>query len=224
MPEGTAGHPIGTTPLIIAIDGPAASGKGTLARRLAAHYRLRHLDTGLTYRAVAAALLAEGRPLDDVESAIGAAAMLDLDTLDRETLSEHAVGEAASRIAVLPDVRSALVQRQRAFALQPPGAVLDGRDIGTVVLPDATVKLYVTADAATRAKRRTAEIREKTGHANHAAVHADLARRDARDAGRIVAPLAAAPDAHLLDTSGMDIEAAFRAAVGIVEQAKAERE
>jgi cytidylate kinase len=224
VPDGTADHPTEIPPLIIAIDGPAASGKGTLARRLAAHYGLRHLDTGLTYRAVAAALLAEGQPLDDVDGAVAAAAGLDLATLDRETLAEHGIGEAASRIAVLPDVRSALVRRQRAFALEPPGAVLDGRDIGTVVLPDATVKLYVTADATTRAKRRAQEIRDKTGHADHAAVHADLTRRDARDAGRTVAPLAAAPDAHLLDTSGMDIETAFRAAVGIVEQAKAERE
>jgi CMP/dCMP kinase len=210
--------------MIVAIDGPAASGKGTLARRLAAHYGLRHLDTGLTYRAVAAALIDKGRPLDDAPAAVAAAAKLDFNALDRIRLADHGIGEAASRIAVLPEVRTALVERQRAFALGPPGAVLDGRDIGTVVLPDATVKLYVTADAATRARRRTAEITAQGNTGDYDEVLADLTRRDARDAGRAVAPLAVAADAHLLDTSGMDIEAAFRAAVDIVERAKAERE
>ena len=210
--------------MLIAIDGPAASGKGTLARRLAAHYGLRHLDTGLTFRAVGAALLADGRSLDDESAAIAIADTLDLDHLDRDRLNVHGVGEAASRVAIMPGLRAALVTRQRGFAMRDSGAVLDGRDIGTVVLPDATVKLFVTADAATRAKRRTAEIQARGGTDSYEAVLADLGRRDRRDSERTVAPLRRAPDAHLLDTTGMDIEAAFRAAVDIVEQARAERD
>jgi cytidylate kinase len=209
--------------MMIAIDGPAASGKGTLARLLAIHYGLRHLDTGLTYRAVGAALLAAGRSLDDVGNAVAEAERLDLAGLDRDRLSAQHLGEAASRIAVLPEVRTALVKLQRAFALEPPGAVLDGRDIGTVVLPDAAVKLYVTADLAARAKRRTAEIGARGALPDYESVLADLQRRDARDAGRAVAPLKTAEDAYLLDTTGMDIETAFRAAVDIVERARAER-
>jgi cytidylate kinase len=173
---------------------------------------------------VAAALMDKNQPLNDAAGAVAAASALELDALDRARLADHGIGEAASRIAVIPEVRAALVERQRAFALGPPGAVLDGRDIGTVVLPDATVKLYVTADPATRASRRTAEIKAQGGTGDYDAVLADLERRDARDAGRAVAPLAVADDAHLLDTSGMDIETAFRAAVDIVELAKAERE
>jgi len=140
--------------MIIAIDGPAASGKGTLARRLADFYHLNLLDTGLTYRAVAHALLAHGLPLDNVSAAETAARQVDLSGLDREMLSAHAVADAASRIAVFPGVRRILVDKQRDFARTPPGAVLDGRDIGTVVCPDADVKLYVTASAAVRAARR----------------------------------------------------------------------
>jgi CMP/dCMP kinase len=210
--------------ILIAIDGPAASGKGTLARRLAAHYGLRHLDTGLTFRAVGAGLLTDDRSLDDEAAAIAIAERLDLDRLDRDRLNTHGVGEAASRVAVMPGLRAALVKRQRAFALEGRGAVLDGRDIGTVVLPDATVKLFVTADPDTRAIRRAAEIRTRGGEAREADVLADLARRDRRDSERTVAPLTRAPDAHLLDTTGMDIEAAFRAAVDIVERARAERD
>ena len=148
-------------PLIIAIDGPAASGKGTLARRLAAHYGLRHLDTGLTYRAVAAALLEAGSDITDEAAAKAAAAALDLSALDRERLSAHGIGEAASKIAMLPVLRRQLVEKQRVFAADPPGAVLDGRDIGTVVCPDAVAKLYVTASPQVRARRRTAEMRER---------------------------------------------------------------
>ncbi|MEP0321206.1 (d)CMP kinase [Bauldia litoralis] len=210
--------------MLIAIDGPAASGKGTLARRLAAHYRLRHLDTGLTFRAVGAELVASGRPLDDERAAITIAETLDLEHLDRERLNAHGVGEAASKVAVMPGFRKAMVARQRAFAREGAGAVLDGRDIGTVVLPDATAKLFVTADAATRAMRRAAEIRSRGGEASDEAILADLARRDRRDAERATAPLKAAEDAHLLDTTGMDIETAFRAAVDIVERARAERD
>lgn len=209
--------------MMIAIDGPAASGKGTLARLLAIHYGLRHLDTGLTYRAVAAALLDTGRSLDDVGNAVAEAERLELTRLDRDRLSARHLGEGASRVAVLPEVRTALVKLQRAFALEPPGAVLDGRDIGTVVLPDADVKLYVTADLPARAKRRTAEIGARGDLPDYESILADLKRRDARDAGRAVAPLKTAEDAYLLDTTGMDIETAFRAAVDIVERARAER-
>ncbi len=202
--------------MIIAIDGPAASGKGTLARRLAAHYGLNHLDTGLTYRAVAAALLARGLPLGDEAVAVSVARNLDLGKMDRDVLAAHEIGEAASRVAVLPGLREELVRLQRSFAHTPPGAVLDGRDIGTVVCPDATVKLYVTAAAPVRARRRTAELQAKGRPANYDEVLSDLKRRDRRDSGRTVAPLKPADDAHLLDTSEMDIEAAFKAAVDIV--------
>ncbi|QGZ35819.1 (d)CMP kinase [Stappia indica] len=207
--------------MIIAIDGPAASGKGTLARRLADHYGLRHLDTGLTYRAVAAALLARGLPLGDEAVAVATARNLDLSRLDRDVLSAHEIGEAASRIAVLPGLREELVRAQRRFAQEPPGAVLDGRDIGTVVCPDADVKLYVVASAAERARRRTQELLSKGQEADYARVLADLERRDQRDAGRSVAPLKPADDADLLDTSEMDIETAFKAAVDIVDSVHA---
>jgi len=206
--------------MIIAVDGPAASGKGTLGRRLAAHYGLRHLDTGLTYRAVAAAMLDADKPLTDIAAAVGFAERLDLDALDAERLAGHDIGEAASRISILPEVRAALTAQQRAFAHRPPGAVLDGRDIGTVVCPDALVKLYVTADAPTRARRRAEEIAERGGAADIAAILADLERRDQRDMSRAVAPLRPAADAHLLDTTEMDIETAFRAAVDIIDRAR----
>jgi len=207
----------------IAIDGPAASGKGTLARKLAAHYGLHHLDTGLTYRAVARALLDAGLPLDNEAAAEQAAREVDLGTLDRETLSAHGVGEAASKIAVMSAVRRTLVEKQRAFAKTPPGAVLDGRDIGTVVCPDADVKLYVTASAAVRAERRWREILGQGGEADYETILADVERRDARDMARADSPLKPAGDAHLLDTSEMDIETAFRAARAIVDKVLAAR-
>ncbi|YBV95745.1 (d)CMP kinase [Phyllobacteriaceae bacterium JZ32] len=205
----------------IAIDGPAASGKGTLARRLAVHYGFHHLDTGLTYRAVAKALLDQGLPLGDEAIAAGMAGNLDLKHLDRKALSAHDVGEAASIVAVMPSVRRALVAAQRAFAETPPGTVLDGRDIGTVVCPDAPVKLYVTASAEARAKRRYEEILAGGGEADFAEILADLSRRDARDMGRTDSPLKPAEDAHLLDTTEMDIEAAFLAAKRLVDEALA---
>jgi CMP/dCMP kinase len=208
-----------SAPLTIAIDGPAASGKGTLARRLAAHYGLRHLDTGLTYRAVAAALLDRGLGLEDEAAAVELAETLDLVDLDRERLAAHGIGEAASRVAVMPQLRRALVARQRAFALFPPGAVLDGRDIGTKVLPDACAKLYVNASPQERARRRAEELRGKGEAVDEEALAADLARRDARDMARADSPLRPAPDAHLLDTTSMTIEAAFRAAVEVVDRA-----
>jgi cytidylate kinase len=206
-------------PLMIAIDGPAASGKGTLGRRLAAHYGVRHLDTGLTYRAVAAALLVRGLGLDDEAASVELTGTLDLDDLNRDRLADPGIGEAASRIAVMPGLRRALVARQRAFALEPPGAVLDGRDIGTVVLPDASAKLYVTASPEVRARRRAEELRARGMMADEEALLADLVRRDARDMARADSPLKPAPDAHLLDTSTMTIETAFRAAVEVVDRA-----
>ena len=213
-----------THSLIIAIDGPAASGKGTLARRLADYYHLNLLDTGLTYRAVAHALLIHGLPLDNVSAAETAARQVDLGRLDREVLSAHAVADAASKVAVFPTVRKILVEKQRAFARTPPGAVLDGRDIGTVVCPDADVKLYVTASAEVRASRRLRDIEGRGGKADHAAILADIVRRDERDMGRADSPLKPAADAHLLDTSKMSIEAAFLAAKAIIDDAMAARD
>ncbi len=206
--------------MIIALDGPAASGKGTLARQLAAHFGLRHLDTGLTYRAVAAALLARGLPLGDEAVAISVAQNLDLSNLDRNQLSAHEIGEAASRIAVLSGLREELVRLQRAFAEREPGAVLDGRDIGTVVCPDATAKLFITASPAARAKRRTDELNGKGIPADFNEILVDLERRDERDSTRKDSPLKPAENAHLLDTTEMDIDSAFRAAVDIVERAR----
>jgi len=206
--------------MIVAIDGPAASGKGTLSRRLADHFGLRHLDTGLTYRAVAAALLAKGLPLGDEAIAIEIARNLDLAQMDKSVLSAHEIGEAASRIAVLGGLREELVRLQRRFAETPPGAVLDGRDIGTVVCPDATVKLFVTASPEARATRRADEMLSKGQEASYAAVLDDLKRRDERDAKRTVAPMKQADDAVLLDTTKMDIETAFQAAVDIISRAR----
>lgn len=208
----------------IAIDGPAGAGKGTLARRLADHYHLHLLDTGLTYRAVAHALLSRGLPLDDEAHAIEVAQGLDLGRMDRAVLSVHAVGEAASQVAVMPALRRVLVDKQRDFARTPPGAVLDGRDIGTVVCPDAEVKLYLTASAEVRAGRRLAEIEARGGTAEFARILDDIRTRDERDMSRADSPLRPAADAVLLDTSEMDIEAAFLAACAIVDVARAGRD
>lgn len=208
--------------MIIAIDGPAASGKGTLGKRLAAHFGLRHLDTGLLYRAVAKTLLEEGAPLHDRARASAAARTLDPDRFDEASLKSHAVGEAASIVSTIPEVRAALVDYQRAFAKRPPGAVLDGRDIGTVIAPDADVKIFVTATAEERARRRARELAAQGVAAQEAEILADIKRRDERDRSRAVAPLVRAPDAHLLDTTHLDIDAAVRAAIDIVTAARAD--
>ena len=203
----------------IAIDGPAAAGKGTLSRRIADEYGFHHLDTGLTYRATAKALLNAGLPLDDEAVAEKIAREVELAGLDRDILSKHEIGEAASKIAVMPVVRRALVEAQQRFSLKAPGTVLDGRDIGTVVCPDAPVKLYVTASAGVRARRRYDEITAKGTAADFEAIFEDVKRRDDRDMGRADSPLKPAEDAHLLDTSEMSIEAAFQAAKSIIDAA-----
>ena len=204
---------------VIAIDGPAAAGKGTLSRRIAETYGFHHLDTGLTYRACAKALLDAGLPLDDEALAADMALQVDLSGLDRAVLSAHAIGEAASKIAVMPSVRRALVEAQRAFSKRLPGTVLDGRDIGTVVCPDAAVKLYVTASAEVRAKRRFDEIVSGGGSAVFEDVLADVIKRDERDMNRADSPLKPADDAHLIDTTEMGIEAAFQAAKRLIDAA-----
>jgi cytidylate kinase len=206
--------------MIIAIDGPAASGKGTLGKRLAAHYGLRHLDSGLLYRAVAKAVLdAGGRP-DDAARATAAAKAIDPTRFDEIALKRQAIGEAASVVSAFAEVRAVLVDFQREFAAAAPGAVLDGRDIGTVICPDADVKIFVTATPQVRAARRTREFRAAGADVSEADILADILRRDARDTGRAVAPLKAAADAHLLDTTSLDIDAAFNAAVAIVERVR----
>jgi CMP/dCMP kinase len=209
--------------MIIAIDGPAASGKGTLGKRLAAHYGLRHLDTGLLYRAVAKAMVDGGYRLDDAAHAVAAARALDPGRFDEQALKSHAIGEAASLVSGISEVRAALLDLQRDFGRAPPGAVLDGRDIGTVIFPDAEVKILVTAAAEERARRRARELQAAGGRVSEAEILADILRRDGRDTQRSVAPLKAAPDAHLLDTTHLDIDAAFRAAVDIVEAVRAGR-
>jgi cytidylate kinase len=210
--------------MIIAIDGPAASGKGTLAKRLAAHYGYRHLDTGVIYRAVAHALLSSGIDLNDETRAAAAALALDPATFDNPELKSQAIGSAASVVSALPKVREALVAFQRQFAASPPGAVLDGRDIGTVICPDAAVKIFVVADPQVRAQRRTLEARGRGEPADEAAVLADILARDERDQNRAVAPLKPARDAYLLDNSHLDIEGGVRAAIDIVEAVRAGRQ
>ncbi len=209
--------------MIIAIDGPAASGKGTLGKRLAHHYGYRHLDTGVIYRAVAKALLDAGADLADEERAVAAALELDPEKFGDPVLKTQEVGNAASVISAIPRVREALVNFQRQFAADPPGAVLDGRDIGTVICPEADVKIFVVADPAVRARRRTMEARGRGEDADEALVLADILRRDERDRNRPVAPLRPAPDAHVLDNSNLDIEGGVRAAIAIVEAVRAGR-
>jgi CMP/dCMP kinase len=209
--------------MIIAIDGPAASGKGTIARQIASVYGLHHLDTGLLYRGVAKAMLDAGYSPDDAEHAIEIAIRLDPSKYDENALKLQPITEAASVVAAIPQVRQALINYQREFATRPPGAVLDGRDIGTVIAPGADVKIFVVASPEVRAARRLLELRARGESADEHAVLADLLRRDERDSRRTAAPLKAAPDAHLLDTTHLGIDAAFRAAVDIIEAVRAGR-
>jgi len=206
--------------VIIAIDGPAAAGKGTLARRLAEHFGLALLDTGLLYRAVGMNLVRAGADPDDAAGAAEAARTLRPEDLDASDLRTDAAADAASRVSAVPDVRLALLDFQRSFAANPPGdkrgAVLDGRDIGTVVCPEADVKLFVTASPEVRAKRRFLELRERGLDAIHGRVLADMKERDARDRDRAVSPLEPAKDAFILDTSDLDADRVFARALDFI--------
>ena len=213
--------------MIIAIDGPAAAGKGTLARRLADHYGLRALDTGLLYRAVGRRALDAGVDPGDAAAATAAAEGLDPADLERSDLRDQATAAAASEVAAIPGVRAALLDFQRRFAATPPGAVLDGRDIGTVVCPDADAKIFLTASTSVRAARRHSELQARGQTAIYAAVLRELEARDERDSGRATAPLKSADDAIRLDTDDLDAGQAFEAAreaidrkVGITEAAR----
>jgi cytidylate kinase len=207
--------------VIIAIDGPAAAGKGTLAARLAKHYTLPYLDTGLLYRLVGKIVTDRGGDPDDAAAASIVALDLDPAALSDPNLRGREAGEIASRVSVHAGVRAALLKFQRDFANQPGGAVLDGRDIGTVICPRADVKIYVTATPEVRAQRRTDELLAKGRNVRFRTILSEIKERDARDAGRRTAPLARAPDAFLLDTSALNAEQAFQAAIAIVEKAKA---
>ncbi len=206
--------------MIIAVDGPVAAGKGTVARRLAAHFGYAYLDTGGHYRATALRLLRSGGEPGDADAAATAATQLTAAELEDPALREEAVGEAASVISPHPQVRAALLDYQRRFADRPPGgaagAVLDGRDIGTVVCPTAAVKLFVTASTEARARRRHLELEARGETVGYEEVLEDLRRRDQRDTTRAHSPLVPAADADLLDTTNLDIEAAFQAALRII--------
>ncbi len=208
--------------MIIAVDGPAASGKGTIAKALAKHYALPHLDTGLLYRAVAATV--ERLGLDPTREADAVAACdFDESVLADPVLRDDAVGQRASIVSAHPLVRASLLQRQRRFAAQPGGAVLDGRDIGTVIAPDADAKLFVKATAPIRARRRHRELEAAGATIGFDTVLADIRARDARDAGRSAAPLVQAADAAPLDTSNLTIEASVRRAIEMVEAQRARK-
>jgi cytidylate kinase len=210
--------PAAERPLLIAVDGPAASGKGTIARALARHFGLPHMDTGLLYRSVALTMFRfGGDPGNEFEAVRACEGVTQIDLGDEELRSEF-VGSIASRISAYPGVRAALLDRQRHFAAQTGGAVLDGRDIGTVIVPHATVKLFVTATVEVRAQRRVRELLERGMPAHLEDVLVDVRARDARDAGREAAPLFQAADAELLDTSDMDVDEAIAAAIKLVEQ------
>lgn len=205
--------------MIVAVDGPTASGKGTIAAALATRFGLPLLDTGLLYRAVGWQVFLDGGDPDNSGDALAACAFPDSLLLDPHLRNEE-TGGLASRVSIHPSVRAALFERQRAFATQPGGAVLDGRDIGTVITPDADVKLFVTASVKARAERRWREMRARGIEVSLAAIEADIQRRDERDTGRKDAPLAIAPDARVVDTTGMDKDAAIATAIALVETAR----
>lgn len=202
--------------MIIAVDGPSASGKGTLAKALALHFGLRHLDTGALYRLVGLSVMLRGADPADPDRAIAAARQLDLSLLEDPRLRADETGSAASKVAAIPEVRDALLAFQRDFAQQSPGAVLDGRDIGTVICPHADAKLYITAEAGERARRRHQELAARGLERPFAAILSDLLARDARDSQRSVAPLKPAEDSILLDTTKLDKDAALAAAIRLV--------
>lgn len=197
----------------VAIDGPAAAGKGTISKGVAAHFGFAHLDTGLLYRAV-------GRRTLQGDEPVAAARALTADELEQGDLRTAEIAQAASKVAVIPDVRAALVDFQRAFARRAGGAVLDGRDIGTVICPEAEVKLFVTASAEVRAERRFLELSAKGADVTREQVLADVRERDARDSERSTAPMKPADDAVLLDTSDLSIQDALSHAIGQIEKAK----
>jgi len=205
--------------MIIAVDGPTASGKGTIAKALARHYGLPHLDTGLLYRAVGYQCFRDGGDPDDPSAALAATAFPD-SLLENPALRSEETGGLASRVSVHPAVRQALFERQRAFACQPGGAVLDGRDIGTVIAPEAEAKLFVVASVKARAQRRFLEMQGRGDHVTLDEIEADLTQRDLRDSRRTTAPLIAAADALALDTSTLSIETAISAAIALVERCR----
>ena len=207
--------------MIIAVDGPTASGKGTIAKALAEHFGLPHLDTGLLYRAVGRQVFLDGGNPDDGGDALAACAFPD-SLLEDPHLRDEETGGLASRVSVHPAVRQALYERQRSFAMQEGGAVLDGRDIGTVIAPEAEAKLFVTASVEARAQRRFLEMRERGVQVTLLEIEDDLRRRDERDRNRSVAPLVPADDALVIDTSALGKEEAIAAAIEAVEQASAE--
>lgn len=209
--------------MIIAVDGPTASGKGTVAKNLAEHYGLKRLDTGSLYRAVGLAVLDVGGDPSNVRAAVTAAEALDLGAIDESRIRSSAAGLAASKVAVIPEVREVLRRSQKVFASDPVGAVLDGRDIGTVICPDADVKLFVTASLAERTRRRLAELHERGEQISFEELQAQIAERDERDMTRKDSPLYQAADAHLLDTTDLSIAAAAQAAYAIVDRVIASR-
>lgn len=205
--------------MIIAVDGPTASGKGTIAKQLAERYGLKRLDTGSLYRAVGLAVLDAGGDPGEKAAAVAAAETLDLERIDEGRIRSSAAGMAASKVAAIPGVRAELRKAQRAFAADPAGAVLDGRDIGTVICPDADVKLFVTASLAERTRRRLAELQNRGEQISFEELERQIAERDARDMNRKDSPLRLAEGAHLLDTTSLSIEAAAEAAFAIVDAA-----
>ncbi len=209
--------------MIIAVDGPTASGKGTVAKALAEHYGLKRLDTGSLYRAVGLAVLDAGGDPAELRAAVAAAEALDLGAIDEHRIRSSAAGLAASKVATIPEVRAVLRRAQQTFAADPKGAVLDGRDIGTVICPNAEVKLFVTASLKERTSRRLAELRDRGEQISFEELQAQIAERDERDINRKESPLRQAPDAYLLDTTALSIEGAAKAAYAIVDAAIARR-